>query len=98
MKSILSYDLEQKVFIANLENEKNKYVKNLYINQKKEFSNMINSFKLQIKKVLDFSFVVKQNQFKDEQVFDKNLQKILKESEDLNNKIVKLLDKQKKIL
>ena len=59
---------------------------------------MINSFKLQIKKVLDFSFVVKQNQFKDEQVFDKNLQKILKESEDLNNKIVKLLDKQKKIL
>lgn len=98
MKSILSYDLEQKVFIANLENEKNKYVKDLYINQKKEFSNMINSFKLQIKKVLDSSFVVKQNQFKDEQIFDKNLHKILEESEDLNNRIVKLLDKQKKIL
>ncbi len=59
---------------------------------------MINSFKLQIKKVLDSSFVVKQNQFKDEQIFDKNLHKILEESEDLNNRIVKLLDKQKKIL
>ena len=98
LKSILAYDLKRKIYLTNLENEKNKYVKDLYINQKKEFSNMINSFKLQIKKVLDSSFVVKQNQFKDEQIFDKNLHKILEESEDLNNRIVKLLDKQKKIL
>ena len=41
---------------------------------------------------------MKKNQFKDEQIFDKNLHKILEESEDLNNRIVKLLDKQKKIL
>lgn len=98
LKSILAYDLKRKIYLTNLENEKNKYVKDLYINQKKEFSNMINSFKLQIKKVLDSSFVVKQNQFKDEQIFDKNLHEILEESEDLNNRIVKLLDKQKKIL
>ena len=98
LKSILVYDLKRKIYLTNLENEKNKYIKDLYINQKKEFSNMINSFKLQIKKVLDSSFVVKQNQFKDEQIFDKNLHEILEESEDLNNRIVKLLDKQKKIL
>ncbi|MGN1033343.1 MAG: hypothetical protein ACI4PU_07735, partial [Intestinibacter sp.] len=95
MKSILSHDLEKKVFLANLENEKNKYVRDLYINQKLDFSKLINNFKSQINHILKFSCLVRKNQFEDGMLFNKNLCNIIEEAEDLNGRIVDLLDKHK---
>ena len=43
MKSILSYNLGQKVYMANLENEKNSYVRDLYKNQKIYFKDLLNN-------------------------------------------------------
>lgn len=93
LKSILAYDLKRKIHLTNLENEKNKYVKDLYINQKTNFSNLLNSFKNEIKYLLNYSSLVKENQFKDKKVFSKNISNIIKDAEDLNKTIIDLLDK-----
>ena len=93
LKSILAYDLKRKIHLTNLENEKNKYVKDLYINQKTNFSNLLNSFKNEIKYLLNYSSLVKENQFKDKKVFSKNISNVIKDAEDLNKTIIDLLDK-----
>ena len=93
MKSILAYDLKRKIYLTNLENEKNKYVKDLYMNQKTNFSNLLNGFKNEIKYLLNYSSLVKENQFKDKNVFSKNISNVIKDAEDLNKTIIDLLDK-----
>ena len=93
LKSILAYDLKRKIYLTNLENEKNKYVKDLYMNQKTNFSNLLNGFKNEIKYLLNYSSLVKENQFKDKNVFSKNINNVIKDAEDLNKTIIDLLDK-----
>ena len=95
MKSILSYNLGQKVYMANLENEKNRYVRDLYIENKLHFSSLINSFKNQLDHILYFSRLVRENKFNDKDLFDKNLYNIVEEADYLNQKIVDLLDSKK---
>ena len=93
MKSILSYDLEKKVYMANLENEKNRYVRDLYTKQKLYFNNLLNNLKPQLDSILNFSCLLKNNQFKDQSSFNNNLCNIIEEAEDLNNVVIDLLDK-----
>ena len=93
LKSILAYDLKRKIYLTNLENDKNKYVKDIYMNQKTNFSNLLNGFKNEIKYLLNYSSLVKENQFKDKNVFSKNISNVIKDAEDLNKTIIDLLDK-----
>ena len=93
MKSILSYNLGQKVYMANLENEKNRYVRDLYTKQKLYFNNLLNNLKPQLDSILNFSCLLKNNQFKDQSSFNNNLCNIIEEAEDLNNVVIDLLDK-----
>ena len=95
MKSILSYDLEKKVYLADLENEKNRYVRGLYIENKAHFNNLINDFKNQLSHILYLGSLAKKNQFKDFNLFNQSLCNIVKEAECLNEKVVDLLDKNK---
>ena len=97
LKSILSHDLEKKVFLANLENEKNKYVRDLYKGQKFYFNKLINDFKFPLNAILNASYSVKKNKFKSRSIFNIGLQNIIDEAKYLNNRIVDLLDKQKNI-
>lgn len=97
LKSILSHDLEKKVFLANLENEKNKYVRDLYKGQKFYFNKLINDFKFPLNAILNASYSVKKNKFKSRGIFNIGLQNIIDEAKYLNNRIVDLLDKQKNI-
>ncbi|MGM9534726.1 MAG: hypothetical protein ACI3VR_05715 [Intestinibacter sp.] len=92
MKSILSYDLEKKVYMANLENEKNKYVRDLYTKQKMDFNKLIGEFKLILQDILDSEYKVKKNRFEDKNVFDQGLRYTINEADNLNNKIVNILD------
>ncbi|MGN1033344.1 MAG: hypothetical protein ACI4PU_07740 [Intestinibacter sp.] len=97
MKSILLYDLEQKVFLADIENEKNKYVRDLYKSQKFYFNKLINDFKFPLNNILNASYFIKKNKFKSRGIFNIGLQNIIDEAKYLNNMIVDLLDKQKNI-
>lgn len=95
IKSILSYDLEQKIYRANLENEKNKYVRGLYKNQKSYFNRLISNFKSSIESILNSTYLIKKNGFSEEDIFDKELENIISQSENLNETIVDILEKYK---
>ena len=97
MKSIFSHDLREKIYIADLENEKNKYVRDLYKSQKFYFNKLINDFKFPLNAILNASYSVKKNKFKSRGIFNIGLQNIIDEAKYLNNRIVDLLDKQKNI-
>ena len=66
LKSILSHDLEKKVFLANLENEKNKYVRDLYKGQKFYFNKLINDFKSPLNAILNAVILSKKTSLKAE--------------------------------
>ena len=95
MKSILSYNLGQKVYMANLENEKNSYVRDLYKNQKIYFKDLLNNFRLPLNGILDTSFSVKKNRFDEKNIFQQGIGYIIDQASELNNMIITLLDNSK---
>ena len=95
MKSILYNDLKKKVFLADLENEKNRYIRDLYTKQKMDFNKLICEFKLILENILNSEYKVKKNRFEDKNIFNQELGCTIAEADNLNSKIVSILDRYK---
>ena len=95
MKSMIAYDLKKKVYMADLENEKNKYVRDLYTKQKMDFNKLICEFKLILENILNSEYKVKKNRFEDKNIFNQELGCTIAEADNLNSKIVSILDRYK---